>query len=121
MADTMTDTEIAWCAGLFEGEGSLFVVNQPSKKKVNYQYIRMTLKMTDYDVVLRFASTVRVGTIRAQTPIGKRKQPSHYKRYYVWQLSNRTQVINLMTLLHRYLGARRRAKMVELGIVVNQG
>ena len=119
MADTMTDTEIAWCAGLFEGEGSLFIVKQPSKKKVNYQYIRMVLKMTDYDVVLKFWSLVKCGTIQHQTNRGMRKQPKHYKRNYTWQLSSRAQVINLMTLFHPHLGARRRAKMVELEIIVS--
>ena len=47
--------ERAWAAGLFEGEGSVSPVNHNHNGR-SYRYIRLTMQMTDEDVLRRFAA-----------------------------------------------------------------
>lgn len=117
LANTMTDIEIAWCAGLFEGEGSIHPVTQKSKKR-DYTYVRMALKMTDLDVVMKFAQLVKVGTVRGTSRNTASRLPKHYKKAYTWQLSSYSEIIKLISILYPHLGVRRRAKINELGIVI---
>ena len=51
------DPDVAWAAGLFEGEGYFSI----AKKK---QDVCMGLAMVDQDVVARFATIVEVGYFR---------------------------------------------------------
>lgn len=72
--DNRTEAEIAWAAGLFEGEGS-FCVNRRNGNRP-----RATMSMTDLDVMERFLEIVGVGKI---SKIG-RKQKGHHKDAWQW-------------------------------------
>ncbi len=109
--------EIAWCAGLFEGEGSVFQVNQIRSNGKNYQYLRAVLKMTDLDIVEKFHKLVGCGTLHHQTDKCKSEQPGHWKRHYTWQLTKREDLEELMILFWEHLGERRRAKILELKLL----
>lgn len=50
----MREIELAWAAGLFEGEGSIGVDRSAGR----YLYPRIQLSMCDEDTVRRFASVV---------------------------------------------------------------
>lgn len=103
-------TNIAWAAGLFEGEGSVYPVNQKRYGK-EYHYVRMCLKMTDEDVVDRFHAIVKVGSVT----FVPREKP-HYKDAWLWQLNNREQCSDLIDKLWPYLGNRRRNRVMELNL-----
>lgn len=104
-------TEIAWAAGLFEGEGCIY--KAVMKKK--YIYIRLNVTSTDLDVLQKFHSIVRYGKIYNKTV------QAHCKPAYAWQLQKSSdqidEVKNIIMLFEPYLGRRRRAKAVELGIL----
>lgn len=108
----MNDIDIAWCAGLFEGEGSIFrfMIKR-------YTYHRLTIKMTDLDVLEKFKLKTRKGLIIAQTDRSIKKGQSNWKRYYVWHLNNREEIQELLKLFWPHLCHRRRAKILELELL----
>lgn len=93
--------EVAWAAGLFEGEGTAFVSGGGQ---------RLAIEMTDYDVLLRFQRTVGCGSLAARAP--RPSAQAHHKQVWVWQVAHKMDVILVGELLLPYLG-RRRTEAVE--------
>jgi hypothetical protein len=88
--------EIAWAAGLFEGEGTM---------SYSPRHVRACLNMTDFEVVERFAEVVGVGTLA--------HKPSHdprHKDQLVWRVTDYAGVQHVFALLRPWLGARRVAQ-----------
>ena len=98
----MTPVDRAWLAGLLEGEGS-FTTTRP-------QEVRISLEMTDEDVVARAATLM--GTHYIPKP-PRRDQPSHWKPQYKACLSGR-RAIDLMKELLPYMGERRSLRIGEI-------
>lgn len=92
-------TDIAWAAGLFEGEGTIVAGRKP-------QYIRLALGMTDRDVVERFASILGGA---AQSWYPPRVQSSGRKRMWYW-IATGQRAANVIRLLMPYLGERRSSR-----------
>ena len=93
---------LAWAAGLFEGEGCIFV----SKKHRN---VSISVKMTDEDSVRRFHSYIGLGKVTGPVP---RKNP-RWKPYWVWAVYNFEYVQAALALLWDGLGQRRQDKAIE--------
>jgi hypothetical protein len=100
------EKDIAWAAGLFEGEGTLFL--EPNGTPI------AALKMTDQDVVSRFADIIGEGAIRRYDP------PSPLKPIWQWRLGTKAKVGVLIDLLYPFLGARRKAKADEVRAACQQ-
>lgn len=66
---------IAWAAGLFEGEGCFTL------SASNRSFPRAVLTMTDEETVRRFAHIVGVGNVRPNNPPSR---PGHCKPQWVW-------------------------------------
>jgi hypothetical protein len=101
-------TDIAWAAGLFEGEGCWNFYVPRSGSKTNRTQAR--LGMTDEDVVRRFATVVGCGKVRG--PVN-RGNPEH-KPMFEWYIQRRKHVLALIELFWPYMGTRRRAKAQEI-------
>ena len=99
VSERWTRENIAWAAGLFEGEGCI------SSGRAG---IRLSLGMTDKDVVEKFLSIVGVGTIGKPTSLPNRK-PCWY-----WVLYKVEHSQAVLAALWPFLGQRRRARAVEL-------
>lgn len=95
MADGIRLHELAWAAGLFEGEGTAGAHGERS--------VEARLGMTDEDIVRRFAEIVEVGVVRPYTPLGLGSKPMWY-----WRVSSAQDVQHVMCLLWQWLGPRRR-------------
>lgn len=105
----MMETDIAWAAGLFEGEGTVFTANQLHRTSgKTYSYPRLELKMTDQDVVERFRSIVGCGSIHF-----KPKARDHWKDAWCWQLTDAASCRRVVAAFWPYLGTRRKAKATE--------
>jgi hypothetical protein len=89
--------EIAWLAGLWEGEGCFLAMKRNT--------IAMKIGMTDRDVIERAAAIV------GGPSIGERKTPGH-KTLYWFVLCGHT-AASWMMILYQFMGARRRAKIRE--------
>lgn len=117
----MTDIELAWCAGLFEGEGSIYRCNQirHDRKDKKYTYNRMCLRMTDKDVIEKFFTLVDCGTVSEQS--NRLCKRLGRKKVYTWQLTPKDKIIKLCELFWPYLMSRRKGKIIELGICHSDG
>lgn len=91
-------TDIAWAAGLFEGEGCIYL----QKRQGGPSQPQLILNMCDEDVVRRFADVVGGGSIREYEP----ENPKH-SRQYRWRLCSWGEVGRVLDLLGPHLGKRR--------------
>ena len=97
------NTDIAWAAGLFEGEGCIYIIKHRKKSAT------LRLTSTDKDVVERFAQIVGVGNVLLETASRK----SHWKPLYLWNISKREEVRRILVSFMPYLGERRKEKAIE--------
>jgi hypothetical protein len=102
-------TELAWAAGLFEGEGCLS--SSPRGKRRNG--VQLRLGSTDLDVVQRFAEVVACGTIQPPRKwSGEHRK--HWKPLHDWCLYDAASVAYVIEMLLPWFGERRRAKALEV-------
>lgn len=101
-------TDIAWLAGLLEGEGSFHCDGgRGSRLRETTGHLSITVQMTDEDVIKKIQQVTGFGTFRSprQLPSGK--------TCYGWSVSNQTQAAGLMMTLLPLMGVRRAAKIRE--------
>lgn len=103
-----SDTEIAWLAGLLEGEGSFWMLTSHVAGK-QYRYPKVVVNMTDRDIIERVAAMFETSiyTMPIQRNYPERKQQ--------WraQISG-ARAAEWMRRLYPWLGERRRAKIDEV-------
>lgn len=100
----MTEAEIAWLAGLFEGEGTCY--RGVSKGTVYWQ---LNIRMTDEDVIRKAHAVSGFGRFR--------KIPNLYQRatkpLFWWGVTSRLELRELLPLLLPHMGERRAARFRE--------
>ncbi len=97
------EPELAWAAGLYEGEGCLSLHANAQGRL----YPRLTLQMDDDDVVRRFADVVGVGTVNGpHGPYGTSK-----KKRTQWKCSKPGEIAHFLMAVKDYLGQRRREQI----------
>jgi hypothetical protein len=97
----MTACDLAWMAGLIEGEGSLI----PGGRR----YGSVRVAMTDLDILQRLAEVFGVGTI-----CSLRSREAHHKQAWVWQVVRQANVADLTEVIAPFLLERRRAATARL-------
>lgn len=105
------DVDIAWAAGLFEGEGSWSTTHPDKGRGGTRRYLRVCLQTSDLDVLERFRDTVECGSIYAVRPDSRRP---HGRPMYQWTVSGEDTFRSLLELFRPYLGERRIARAEEL-------
>lgn len=113
MYEGPSEADVAWAAGLFEGEGCLNAYRRPSGK----WSIQLRLGMTDRDVVEQFAAIVGCGSVHR---LRVSKAHAHWKPMYQWYVQSGTDVVRVIDLLLPRLGTRRSAKALEVREVAAQ-
>lgn len=96
----MRDVEIAWAAGVFEGEGSVTSTGRSAA--------RASVEMSDLDVLERLQHILG-GRVNGPRQRGPRRKPM-----YRWEVSSRGEVLLVLRLLLPWLGDRRRARAEEV-------
>ena len=92
---------IEWAAGLFEGEGCLYRDKRCSTWTLQ-------LRMTDHDIVQRFAEIVDCGNaLNYETNQPSRLNGGPRKPVWRWTCSKRADVKRVAELFLPYLGLRR--------------
>jgi hypothetical protein len=100
-----------WAAGLFEGEGSFFVVHPVDHKGGHpYTYARAVLTMTDEDEVRAFHEIVGVGTV---SNVSIENHPTSKKPQFRWQAATYASVKHVILLLEPWLGQRRLVQAIN--------
>ena len=91
-------TDIAYIAGLFDGEGSIHYKRGPEKKKKhngeghrisNSMRISMEISMTDHSVLIWLHEVLGVGTLTPKKVKGRRKDGTKYLNQYRWRCTFR--------------------------------
>ncbi len=100
--------DLAWAAGLFEGEGC--ITWRQNTARNGQVYPALQVKMTDEDRVRRFREVVGVGLVRPHV----RPMKSHHKQQWAWKVYSYESCQAVIALLWVWLGPRRRARAVEV-------
>ena len=95
---------IEWAAGLFEGEGC-FSFKHNGNGRI---YGRLGLKMTDKDIVEKFAEVVGYGNVNYL------KTKDEWKDAYCWEISKTSEVRRITAAMLPYLGSRRAHKALDI-------
>ena len=92
------ETDIAYIAGLFDGEGSIHIKRGPEKKKrhdgngyriSNSMRLSMEITMTDKSVLSWLHEVLGVGTLTDKPRKGKRVDGTKYLMQYRWRCTFR--------------------------------
>jgi hypothetical protein len=102
------EADVAWAAGLFEGEGSFGVRANGT--------VLLSLASTDKDVIDRFRSVVGTGRLSSQAP-GRNKRNKRLWRVDVVQVDD---VLRITRMLYPWLGSRRRSRADEAVAVIKR-
>ena len=94
----ISQSDIAYIAGLFDGEGSIYFARRIEKKKKHKgkgyrtsmsQRISMEITMTDESVVRWVHEVLGVGTVVRKRRKGRRKDGTKYLMQYKWRCTFR--------------------------------
>lgn len=97
-----TEANIAWLAGIVEGEGTLALPGSTTGP-------RITVAMTDRDIVDRVASIAGCGLVNRYEP----KSPTQQTQWH-WKLNRQAQVLEVITALLPWFGERRTERAVAI-------
>lgn len=103
----MNNLDIAWLAGLWEGEGYFGVVYRTRASGNTHPRLTCEIKMTDLDIIERVARLLD-GRI-----VTKKPKYEHYKMLYYVRLYD-SRAAEFMRLIRPYMGIRRGARIDEL-------
>lgn len=94
-------TEIAWAAGLFEGEGCIHI---------GARNAGLMLRTTDHDVLVKFHRIVECGNIRGPLPVAE----PHHKPSWDWRAGSQADREAVLAAFLPWLGARRRERAQQM-------
>ena len=104
-------SQMAWAAGLFEGEGSIQVPGKRSNRPGN-RLPWLSMGSADKDMLDRFAALVG-GKVRGPYRGQGKNTPEHYRPMYHWQLMGIERIQLVLREFWPYLGERRRARAAD--------
>lgn len=102
------DTEVAWAAGLFEGEGSFGVRENGT--------VLLSLGSTDRDIIERFRDVIGTGRFSSQSA-GKNRRKKTLRRVDVIRVCD---VLRIIDLFYPWLGVRRRARADQVVAILGE-
>ena len=125
------DTDKAYIAGLFDGEGSIHFKRAPEKTRsgtYNCMRISMEITMTDKSVLMWVHEVLGVGTFTKKPRKGKRKDGTKYLMQWRWRCTFRdayyvccliwpwahTKLPKINKILEHYQGVLMNDKIVDL-------
>jgi hypothetical protein len=95
----LTDFDLGWIVGIFEGEGTVFVSNGSPT---------VAVEMTDLDTLANFYRILQVGSIKG--PYTR----NNNRPTWTWVLRNRTDCTILIQMLYPHLSDRRKLQCDRL-------
>jgi hypothetical protein len=95
--------DIAWVAGVFEGEGTIRI------RKGNYG-AQVSIRMDDEDVIRRIHRIMGFGNFY-ENP--ERRKNDAVVTQYIWQAASAEHVCAFLAAVWRFLGDRRKARAAE--------
>ena len=134
----ISSEDIAYLAGLFDGEGSIYYAKRIEKKKKHKgkgyrtsmsQRISMEVTMTDESVIRWIHEVLKVGTVNKKPRKGRRKDGTKYLMQWKWRCTFRdafyvcrllwpyahTKLPKINQIIEHYSGTIINNKVVDLG------
>ncbi len=111
-----SDADIAWAAGLFEGEGCFYVGNPKGPDGKRRARPQMNISMCDEDVLVRFKAIVGGGHL---LKLKYRKSEAH-RPLWKWQTQSRGEIARIGELFRPWLGVRRLKRFDEVLMMARQ-
>lgn len=110
MQHQLTDVEVAWLAGLYEGEGTAYTQTKEYQRAGGTGVgisttVRVAICMTDRDVLERVQSL-----FPSPSGIRERQRAAEHKRQYEWRIGRRDDVARFLRLVLPHLLERRAAQ-----------
>lgn len=96
------ECNIAWAAGIVEGEGCMSLVKTKSGL-----YPKLTVQMSDEDIILRLKDILNCGTVSSH-------QRGINKRLYQLNVYTKSDLYETIKVLYPYFGKRRKEKAEEV-------
>lgn len=92
----MSALDIAWIAGMVEGEGGFSYSNKTDK----FYYPNLRIKSVDKEVVVRIQTITGVGTIYSE-PAGRMDNPNN-QEIFIWHLGVALEIIHFLCAIVSY-------------------
>lgn len=102
---------LAWAAGLFDGEGSIGRYRYTNHGK-RYSRSQMTMHMCDRDVIARFVKILDVGVLNG--PYNYSTKTTKRKSAWYWSIAGFERVQAVTAMMWPWLGKRRKAKAKQV-------
>lgn len=110
---TSTSVDIAWAAGLLEGEGCFSIFNRKSAKW-DHKSVAIHCEMTDEDTIMKLYKIFDVGSVNHRPNISKRIDQRSRKPSWIWSVQNHEGIEMVLVLIYPFLSERRSKKAKEL-------
>ena len=105
----MKDTDLAWCAGIIDGEGT--ITFKPIYNRLTTSIVpTIMLTMTHEETVRHFKSIVKAGVVTKQSF----SQSPNHKDKFVWICGNSTSAVLVVKLIEPYLITKKRQAQLVL-------
>lgn len=103
--------DIAWAAGIIEGEGSIQSARRKQKaSQGHYIAIRVRVVMSDRDILERLQRIFNIGRVSAY----RNTQGLGKKQLYRWEAASRRDVAAVCDAIYQWMGDRRRCQIDAL-------
>ena len=99
-----SSNELAYLAGVFDGEGSFGIWSRGKERSPGF---RVSIEMTDADVIMKFLVYFQVGQILFIKP-----REDHHKPCYRWK-ADLDKAVEVVRRMLPYLSKRRQAQFHE--------
>ena len=113
MNEDFTEPEIAWIAGLLEGEGCFSICIRKTAKH-NHKTVAVHCEMTDEDVIIKLHKIAGCGTINKRANVSGREDRRVRKPTWIWSVQNHAGILRVCKAILPFMGTRRQAKIKEL-------
>lgn len=104
-ARRMLKTEAAWLAGLFDGEGSIYVAKSKARSGDGPGSLQLTIVNTNLELLSKVCEVVGCGSVNKS---GKPVKPNHSQKYH-WKCSGMNAAKLLFQMLPWLVVKRERA------------
>lgn len=111
------ELDIAWAAGLFEGEGAICcaqkyktTINQNGERRKSGFRWWLVMHSTDHDVLRKFHAVIDLGKVYGPY---QDKRDEKYKPQLRWATTTLNDAQAVLKLFYPYLGERRREKALQ--------
>lgn len=101
--ENISERDLGWICGLFEGEGSISTNGSHGKK--------LNITSTDRDVVERFARIIGCGRVAQDLSKSRQEKMKHgAKSVYTWTVSNWREIRPILLMMLPLMSDRRKQK-----------